>query len=613
MKSSTKPLRRKYMENQLKSTVSRNNKKTNSEKEDNTIEWITLFRRNWHIFVDMILGIKLKPFQQIMIYLMGVSDIFFAICSRGLSKTFIAALGAIVKMLLYPYSEIVITASTTAQANIIVEAKIRDELIKKLSPYLLDAYNKEYIVITKPDDGYKVSCTLNGSILRVLPCLDSSRGNRATYMIYEECRLLKKTLIDSVFDKMAHPRQAKFLENSEYSSNPRWLEECQFVYITSARYKYEWFFKEFKKCVTGWCLDKKTKYNIFAGDIFMSIANGLKTWGDFRKAKKMSNELDYRMEDLNEMVGEAEDAFFNYKSFKENQTITSCYNVPTAVDLLMGKKIENALKEPNEIRIVAVDYAFANTTSKEKNDNTIIICMSGLWRDNHFERHVDYIEGHAASDSIGAADRAREIWELYEADVLVPDLRSGGEVLLNHMTEPWTPKTGATRGMGRGLTVYNRNWAQVVPETKLADLRERTVDKNAIPAIVPFIGTSDLNASAWTELKKQLDSNNIKFLVSAQQHEEDLENNGKYFKLTTEELVQELLPYGQTDELIQEAVNLSVEITSKGFRLVEPRSGTKDRAVILSYANYIMSLFETQWQKMAQEDDEQYEDIQLIW
>lgn len=291
MKSSTKQLRRRFMENQLKSTVI-NGKKINKEKEDNAIEWITLFRRNWHIYADMILGIKLKPFQQVMIYLMGASDVFFAICSRGLSKTFIAGLAAIIKMLLYPYSEIVITASTISQANIIVEAKIRDELIKKLSPYLLNLYDKEYLILTKADDGYKLTCTLNGSILRVLPCLESSRGNRSTFTIYEECRLLKKNMIDSIFDKMAHPRQAKYLEKEEYSSNPRWLEECQYIYITSARYKYEWFWRQFKKCVTGYYNDKKTNYNVFAGDIFMSIANGLKTWGDYRKSKKMTNEMD---------------------------------------------------------------------------------------------------------------------------------------------------------------------------------------------------------------------------------------------------------------------------------------------------------------------------------
>ena len=128
----------------------------------------------------------------IMIYLMGISDVFFAICCRGLSKTFIVGLGNIVKMNLYPYTEAVITSSTVAQANKMVEDKIRDELIKKLSPYLLYMYEHEYLVITKPEDGYRIENKLNGSTLRVLPCQDSSRGPRATILTYEEARLLKK-------------------------------------------------------------------------------------------------------------------------------------------------------------------------------------------------------------------------------------------------------------------------------------------------------------------------------------------------------------------------------------------------------------------------------------
>ncbi len=87
MKPSAGALRRKFMENHLITTQMRTSgRKTNKEKEDNVIEWTTLFRRNWHIYAEFILGIRLRPFQKIMIYLMGVSEIFFGICSRGLSK-----------------------------------------------------------------------------------------------------------------------------------------------------------------------------------------------------------------------------------------------------------------------------------------------------------------------------------------------------------------------------------------------------------------------------------------------------------------------------------------------------------------------------------------------
>ena len=612
MLPNTKPLRKKFMENHLRMGAD-SGSHVDSVKEENAIEWISLYRRNWHIFVDMVLQIKLKPFQMLMIYLMGVSDVFFAICSRGLSKSFIVSLAAIVKMLLFPYSEIIITASTIPQANVLVEKKIRDELIKKLSPYLLHLYEKEYLVITKSDDGYKITCTLNGSTLEVLPALDSSRGRRATFLIYEECRLIKKSMIDSVFSPMAHPRQAKYLSNPVYANDKRWLEECQSIYITSARYKYEYFWNTFKETFTGYFYDKRTHYNIFAGDIFMSIDNGLKTWGDYRKSKKMLGEYDNRMENLNEMIGENEDAFFTIKSFKQNQIIQRCFRPPTDMDIYLNHDLGNSPKEDNEIRLVISDYAFANTTSKQANDNTIIMCMSLHWKGNRFERHVDYIEGHPAGDSLGAADRAREIYWDYEADYLIPDLRSGGEVLYNRMTMEWENPNHGVLWDKRGLTVSDELELHVVPEGKLQDLRNRTVDKNAIPCIVPITGSTTLNSTMWIELRKQLDNGNIKFLVPMQTYQESLEDNGDIFGMTSEEVADSLLPYAQVDLLVNEAVNLKAEIKDGGVKLSEPKNGFKDRAVCLSYGNYIASKIENIWQRRMVNQKVDYTNIQLVW
>ena len=612
MLPNTKPLRKKFMENHLRMGAD-SGSHVDSVKEENIIHWISLYRRNWHIFVDMVLQIKLKPFQMLMIYLMGISDVFFAICSRGLSKSFIVSLAAIVKMLLFPYSEIIITASTIPQANVLVEKKIRDELIKKLSPYLLHLYEKEYLVITKSDDGYKITCTLNGSTLEVLPALDSSRGRRATFLIYEECRLIKKSMIDSVFSPMAHPRQAKYLSNPVYANDKRWLEECQSIYITSARYKYEYFWNTFKETFTGYFYDKRTHYNIFAGDIFMSIDNGLKTWGDYRKSKKMLGEYDNKMENLNEMIGENEDAFFTIKSFKQNQIIQRCFRPPTDMDIYLNHDMGNSPKEDTEIRLVISDYAFANTVSSQKNDNTIIMCMSLHWKGNRFERHVDYIEGYPAGDSLGAADRAREIFWDYQADYLIPDIRSGGEALYNKMTmELENPNHGVLWDK-RGLTVSDELELHVVPEGKLQDLRNRTVDKNAVPCIIPITGSTTLNSTMWIELRKQLDNGNIKFLVPMQTYQESLEDNGDIFGMTSEEVANALLPYAQVDLLVNEAVNLKAEIKDGGVKLSEPKNGFKDRAVCLSYGNYIASKIENIWQRRMVNQKVDYTNIQLVW
>ena len=192
-------------------------------------------------------------------------------------------------------------------------------------------------------------------------------------------------------------------------------------------------------------------------------------------------------------------------------------------------------------------------------------------------------------------------------------LRSGGEVLFNRITMEWQHPERGSAWNPCGLTVTNEEDLHVVPKNKLEDLRARTVDKHALPCIVPIVGTTELNATMWVELKKQLESNNIKFLISTQDKQEALEDSGDYFTLTSEELADTLLPYGQVDLLIQEAVNLKAEFKDGRVKLSEPRSGTKDRAVCLSYGNYIASKIENKYLQSLNEDEYDLDDIELVW
>lgn len=607
-------LRRQFLNKQL-TTTSIGTRDLSKEQIENAKKWITRYRRNWEIFVDEVFQIKLYPIQKIMLHLMGISDVFFAICTRGAAKSFLVSLGALVYFCLYPYAEVVITSSTIPQAAKMVEKKIRDELIKKLSPYLLYMYEHEYIIITKSntsDGGYTVENKLNGSTITVLPCLDSARGSRSTWNIYEEARLLKKSLIDSVFEPMGHSRPAKYLLKKEYQTK-RWLEKPRSTYITSARFKFEWFWRKYKDVVTDYYLAEHENYTPFAEDIFAAIEDGTRTWADYRKNKRQMSQIDFDCEIKNEMIGEAEDAFFKFQACKESQIIEKCFRPPTPVDIYIQKDLGNRKKGKDEIRIVVVDYAFANTTTNQKNDNTIIACMSGIWKKNRFERNVEYIEGHEASDSVGAMLRARELFWDYEADYILPDLRSGGETLFNLLTEKKENDNRNIFWNPHGLTVSDKIQYHVIPDTKLADLRNRTIDPEAVPCVIPIIGSSELNSACWIELRKQLDSRNINFLISNQDRQTILEDSGEYYKMTSEELVQELLPYGQTDETIQELVNLKTEIKLDKIKLYEPRSGTKDRAVVIAYGNYILSKIENEWARQSQAAEVNIDDIQLVW
>lgn len=609
-------LRRQKLTRELGNTSINSRCWLTNEQKIRAKKHITRYRRNWDLFAEEVLQIKLYPLQKFSLHMMGVSQEYFELATRGAAKSWRVAIAAICAFCMFPYSEIVITSSTISQASKLVEKKIRDEIIKKLSPTLLYMYEHEYIVITKSNtsDGgsYLVENKLNGSTIVVAPCLESSRGLRTTINIYEEARLLKPSIVSSVFEPMGHARQAKFLLKPEYN-NERWQEKPKSFYISSARMEYEWFTKKFRKTVENYYVQKKEKYVPFAQDIFTAIADGSRTWADYRKMKNTMTDADFHMEVLNESMGENEDAFFELRTFRENQILKKAFTPPTSGDIYIQKDLGNIVKEENEVRLIVADYAFANTTSAEKNDNTIIMCMSLHWRGNRFERHVNYVELWPASDSLGAGQRVRELYWLYEADYIVQDIRSGGESIFNSMTEfKLVPGLG-DKYNPRGLTVSDKMNYHVISEGKYKDLVERTVDSQAIPCIIPFVGTADLNSYAWVELKKQLESSNIKFLESMQEKYDELTDSGEYFNLSSEQLSKVVAPYGQTDLLIQEAVNLKAEFKMDKVKLIEPRSGTKDRIVVLSYGNYIASLIENEWNKQLQATNDDWEDADFFW
>lgn len=609
MRSASGGIRRAFMADKLRSV---GGNQPSEKREQRIIEWDTLFRYNWDIYAEFFLGIPLKPYQRSALHDIGISDSFFWRAGRNGAKSFITGLAALIKLLLYPNCYVVITASTVDQANKIVIDKIEREIIKKLSSYLLYLYENDWIKITKPTDGYKIENTLNNSVLNVVSPVESARGSRSNFTVYDEVAVMKKSSIDEIFEGMLFPRQPVYLNKyPQYANNPRWLEESKSVYLTSSKFKYQWWYKEWKNCVTGYYTDKITRYNVFASDYFDNIDNGLKTWGDFKRAKARMNDMTFRMEMLNEAIGESEDAFFTLKSFKENQVLSKCFRPPTVQQLYLQADIGNKPKEENEVRLIVSDFAFANTTSREKNDNTIILFMSLHWKGTRFERHVDYLEGFPASDSLGAADRVRGLIYDYNADYYVLDLRNGGEVLYNYIT---IPKENEARGANwnvHGLGLSPKY--QILPQGKLDDLRSRVVDKTPIECIVPVTATAETNSVMWAALKKQLECNNIKFPLSMQDRQTALEDSGEYFELSSEALAEELSPYAQIDLLIQEAMNLKAEFRNDKIKLIEPRSGTKDRAVVLSYVNYIADLIENEWNKQAQTEEFDINSIKLIW
>lgn len=61
----------------------RKRKLSDVERKNQIRDWCTFYRRNWDVYATERLQINLKTFQRVVIYLIGVSDIFYLMCSRG--------------------------------------------------------------------------------------------------------------------------------------------------------------------------------------------------------------------------------------------------------------------------------------------------------------------------------------------------------------------------------------------------------------------------------------------------------------------------------------------------------------------------------------------------
>lgn len=392
-----------------------------SQAEENEIDWLTFFRRNPGIYAEWRLKAKLLPYQQYMLWQMFNAQTTFDMCARNSAKSYVLGWGAVIHCLLFPNTEVVITAGTIDQANKMIERKIRDEIIMKHSDVLRYFLEIGMIQVKRDNDTAVVLFPFNGSSIRVLPCIDSARGERCCWLILEEAMQLKKNIISSVFNPMKRPRQADYLRLPQFKKDKRWVEQAKTTYITSNRFKADWAWREFTNCVTGYFMNKRVSYKVFAFDIFNVIEEGLKTEEYLIETLKTDSEMVVRQELYNEAVGESESAFFSLQDFRNNQTIERCFRPPTISDLYAGIDLGNIPKQENEVRLIVVDFAFADTTSREKNDCTNIQFISGHWINGHFERHWDCLLGHRASDSLGAVRRVRELYFDYEADYVVLD------------------------------------------------------------------------------------------------------------------------------------------------------------------------------------------------
>ena len=602
-----------------KKRIKRKRKLTPEERKKQVKDWCTFYRRNWNIYAKYELGISLKPFQEIMIYLMGVSNVFYMMCGRGLSKTFLAALGGFIKCLLYPHSEVVLTATTIKTAKKMVKNKMEDELCDRFSPKLKWMKEQGLIKFKYDTEEIRVDFIFNGSWILILPETESSRGERANTLIFEECRLLKKSMVDSVFLPMRHARVPSYRLKPEYAKDSRLVEQAQIIYLTSTRYKHEWFWGAWKVCVNNFFASKRLVYNIFAGDVLTAIYHKFMTQEDYDIAKREASDIEIRMEYLNEPQGEIEGSFYTLQMFEENRIIQQAFVPPTTEEYITeygrGEFPWFREKQDDEIRALYIDFAFTDTVNANTTaDNTVIGCMSGYPNEkrDRYLRNCEYMETYSGSKKDESLLRIRELFLYYDVDVVLLDLRNGGEDRWVDLSKPFYHEELGIQFTGLGIYDDDDVLAFYCDKSKADNLRSRTVDPLASHVIIPVVGTDERNNNYHLAMKSALQHHIIRFPVDEMTAKENMIESGIYNTLSSNMKMRKLLGHVQLDiMIIDEAIKLQ-QVIKKGFiSLVVAGRNKRDRIVACEYANYFFHLKELEMIKKQQQTEYDISDWQL--
>ncbi|MEG1151708.1 MAG: hypothetical protein RSD67_02430 [Oscillospiraceae bacterium] len=571
---------------------------------DRKKRWSTYFRLNPEIYIEKKMGFHSFGYQNFSYHLMQKASQYIEVSTRGTGKSLRVIAWAVQRCLLYPNSKIGVVAVGASQANENFLTAFMQELVFEYSPFMKWLYEKKLITYKETDKGYLVTFW-NNSIILFCPCINSTRGVHFDILIGEELRLIKKADWDSIAMPMLVPRRAGFRNRPEYFERDDLDEDTKVICITSNRYKNEWFNTMFNNTFVNYFKNTMTENRVFCCDIFLAISHGLKKASWFFQQQDEMDDLNFRMEILNESIGEVEGAYFPFEMFRKNQINTTAFYPPTREQIKSGW-VSNMPKKDGETRLLFVDFAFANTLegAKVDNDNTVIGCLSSYKKGDKRYSSVDYLETHSGGQNDNSIMRIRELFWDYQADYIVLDARNGGELNMNDLSKEFEhPYRAESDWDKRGFTVCNDMDLHTVSEAKVQDYRARCVDPNAVPAIIPITANAEQNSLFWFDLKKKLKNEEISFLIDTLEFDQISEQDNNFFKMTSEEKALLRLPYIQTMYLINEAINLSATWNNGLVKLSEKRNAFKDRTVALSYGSYIMGMINNKLDKTEQRQE----------
>jgi len=223
------------------------------EEKEAKILFYKFLRENITFSSDLLMGIKLFPFQHMAIKAMFQTDYFMGVWSRGMSKSFTTGVYAALDAVLNQGVEIGILSKSFRQAKMIFK-KIEDIAAKPEAALFAQCITKK----SKSNDEWLME--IGRSRIRALPLGDGEklRGFRFHRIIIDEFALMPERIYNEVIvpflSVVENPTQredlysleTKMIEQGKMTEEERYIwPNNKLIALSSASYKFEYMYKAY--------------------------------------------------------------------------------------------------------------------------------------------------------------------------------------------------------------------------------------------------------------------------------------------------------------------------------------------------------------------------------
>lgn len=564
---------------------------TKSEKlMEGVAAWASFYISRPDIFADEYLGLSLKPFQKILLYVMMHYNYTALFASRGLGKTFLTALFCVIICILKPGTKIVIAAGQKGQAMKIVTEKI-PELMNMSKTGMLKREIKGSIRTSMNTDDPNVEF-LNGSWIKVVAATQGARSARANLLILDEFRMIDPKIYKNVLRRfLASSRQPAYLEKPEYKNKQEYLERNKEIFLTSAYYKFNWSFERFK--VFKKAMLNVRRYFVCGFPYQVAIKENLVNKDQLldELAEDDIDEIGWHMEMDTLFFGESEKAYFKTEEIQDIKVAQFPIYKKEVQDLIKNKKI-NSKKGSDELRILSCDIALIGG---DANDTSVfsLITATKTKNGNRYKRQVLNIEAHQGLHPETQALIIRRLFDDFDCDYIVLDRQGNGISVYSYLCR----KLYDNERKKEYQPFYSMNEKD---DPKLASWH---MEDDFEEKIYTVSATEEFNHDIALDLKDKITNRRINFLLSRTDIREYFAGEKWFNELSTEDQMEVINPYLQTTLLENEMVLLERIEHPKYVKLKEQSGKRKDRYTSVSYGNYFISTLEKELQGKKEEID----------